>query len=133
MHSLAAGEGLSARDRILAQSFAPAATKAGVRRVVYLGGLGDQELSEHLSSRQEVGQVLRRFGPPLVELRAAVILGAGSISFEMLRYLTERLPAMVCPRWVESRLQPLAQRDLLGYLERAPTWRRESMRSAAPT
>ncbi len=120
VHSLAAGEGLSARDRELAQSFAAAATKAGVARVVYLGGLGHQDLSEHLASRQEVGEVLRRFGPPLVELRAAVILGAGSISFEMLRDLTERLPYMVCPRWVESRLQPLAQRDLLGYLDRAP-------------
>jgi uncharacterized protein YbjT (DUF2867 family) len=121
VHSLAAGEGLSARDRDLAQSFAVAATQAGVQRVVYLGGLGHENLSEHLSSRQEVGEVLRRLGPPVVELRAAVILGAGSISFEMLRYLTERLPCMVCPRWVESRLQPLAQPDLLRFLEQAPT------------
>lgn len=119
VHSLAAGAGLSSRDRKLAESFAEAAGQAGVERIVYLGGLGDQELSEHLSSRQEVGRVLREHGPPLVEFRAAVILGAGSISFEMLRYLTERLPAMVCPRWVESRLQPLAQQDLLFYLEKA--------------
>jgi hypothetical protein len=85
---------------------------------VYLGGLGggNGELSEHLASRQEVGRTLGETGVPVVELRAAVVLGAGSISFEMLRYLTERLPVMVCPRWIGTRVQPVAERDLLDIL-----------------
>ncbi len=119
VHAMAGGEGYARRDRETARSFAAASSDVGLRRIVYLGGLGGDDLSEHLSSRHEVGQMLRDSGVPVVELRAAVILGAGSISFEMLRYLTERLPAMVCPRWVETRLQPLAERDLLAYLERA--------------
>jgi uncharacterized protein YbjT (DUF2867 family) len=119
VHAMAAGEGFAARDRALARSFGMAARQAGVGRIVYLGGLGDDDLSEHLSSRQEVGRILRESAVPVVELRAAVILGAGSISFEMLRYLTERLPAMVCPRWVNTRLQPIAEHDLLTYLEQA--------------
>jgi uncharacterized protein YbjT (DUF2867 family) len=119
VHAMAGGEGYAERDRATAQSFAAAARSVGLGRIVYLGGLGEEGLSEHLSSRQEVGEILRESGVAVVELRAAVILGAGSISFEMLRYLTERLPAMVCPRWVETRLQPLAERDLLAYLEKA--------------
>ena len=85
-------------------------------RIVYLGGLGHDDLSTHLSSRQEVGAVLGSTGVPVVELRAAVVLGAGSISFEMVRYLTERLPMMVCPRWVNTPTQPIALGDLLDYL-----------------
>jgi uncharacterized protein YbjT (DUF2867 family) len=119
VHAMSAGEGFAKRDRALATSFGAAARQAGVGRIVYLGGLGGDGLSEHLSSRQEVGRILRESAVPVVELRAAVILGAGSISFEMLRYLTERLPAMVCPRWVDTRLQPLAERDLLLYLEQS--------------
>ncbi len=119
VHAMAGGQGFAQRDRTMARSFATAAQRVGLGRIVYLGGLGEEDLSEHLSSRQEVGRILRASGVPVVELRAAVILGAGSISFEMLRYLTERLPAMVCPRWVDTRLQPLAERDLLTYLEQA--------------
>ena len=116
IHAMAGGEGFAERDRELARSFAEAAARAGVSRIVYLGGLGHGELSEHLTSRQEVGEVLASTGVATVELRAAVILGAGSISFEMVRYLTERLPMMVCPRWVNTRVQPLALGDLLAYL-----------------
>jgi len=121
VHAMAGGEGFADRDRQLAGTFAQAAQRAGVRRIVYLGALGHDDLSPHLASRQEVGAVLRGSGIDVVELRAAVILGAGSISFEMLRSLTERLPVMVCPRWVGTRLQPLAEDDLLAYLEEALT------------
>lgn len=120
VHSMGAGEGFSERDLELAGSFAAGAAEAGVRRIVYLGGLGRGALSEHLRSRQEVGRVLASTRVEVVELRAAVVIGAGSISFEMLRYLTERLPMMVCPRWITTRLQPIAERDLLSYLEQAP-------------
>ena len=114
VHAMAEGSGFAERDRAVARSFATAAQQAGLQRIVYLGGLGGSQLSEHLASRQEVGHILRDSGMPVVELRAAVILGAGSISFEMLRYLTERLPAMVCPRWVDTRLQPLAEDGPVG-------------------
>ncbi len=116
VHAMAGGEGFAERDRVLATSFARAATAAGVGRIVYLGGLGHEGLSVHLASRQEVGELLGSTGVPVVELRAAVVLGAGSISFEMVRYLTERLPMMVCPRWVSTPTQPIALVDLLDYL-----------------
>jgi len=119
VHAMAGGTGFAGRDRDLARSFAEAASRAGVGRIVYLGGLGHGDLSEHLASRQEVGEILASSGVPTVELRAAVVLGAGSISFEMLRYLTERLPVMVCPRWVSTRVQPVALGDLLAYLTEA--------------
>jgi uncharacterized protein YbjT (DUF2867 family) len=121
VHAMAGGVGFADRDRRLAETFAAAARRAGVHRIVYLGALGHGGLSEHLASRQEVGAVLRGSGIEVVELRAAVILGAGSISFEMLRSLTERLPVMVCPRWVGTRLQPVAEEDLLAYLEESLT------------
>ncbi|QRY62008.1 SDR family oxidoreductase [Gordonia sp. PDNC005] len=94
------------------------AADAGVQRIVYLGGLvpDAEELSPHLASRAEVGRILRNSGVPTAELRAAVILGSGSASFEMLRYLSERLPAMITPRWVKNRIQPIAVRDVLHYL-----------------
>ena len=116
VHAMAGGEGFAERDQVLARSFAEAAARAGVGRIVYLGGLGHDDLSTHLASRQEVGELLGSTGVPVVELRAAVVLGAGSISFEMVRYLTERLPMMVCPRWVNTPTQPIALGDLLGYL-----------------
>ena len=104
-------------DRQAAQLVAQAAREAGVRRIVYLGGLHpDGELSTHLASRREVGEILLSSGVPTAVLQAAVILGSGSASFEMLRYLTERLPVMVTPRWVGSRIQPIAIRDVLRYL-----------------
>jgi uncharacterized protein YbjT (DUF2867 family) len=119
VHAMAGGSGFAERDRATAQAFAVAACQSGVRRIVYLGGLGEGLLSTHLGSRHEVGDILRGSGVEVVELRAAVVLGAGSISYEMLRSLTERLPVMVCPRWVRTQMQPLAEADLLAYLERA--------------
>jgi uncharacterized protein YbjT (DUF2867 family) len=119
LHSLTGGGSFAAEDRAMAETFATAARAADVGRIVYLGGLvppGPGPLSEHLRSRQEVGEILRRSGVPTAELRAAVIIGSGSASFEMLRYLTERLPAMTTPRWVRSRIQPIAVRDVLRYL-----------------
>jgi uncharacterized protein YbjT (DUF2867 family) len=118
VHAMADTPDFAAQDRRLARAFTEAATAAGVDRVVYLGGLGQGQLSEHLSSRQEVGAILAD-GLTTVELRAAVIVGAGSISFEMLRYLVERLPVMICPKWVRSQLNPLAETDLLTYLHEA--------------
>ncbi|NKQ54770.1 SDR family oxidoreductase [Amycolatopsis sp. K13G38] len=110
-------------DRDAARNVAAHAKRAGITRIVYLGGItpdGD-ELSEHLASRTEVGEILLGSGVPTVVLRAAIILGSGSASFEMLRYLTERLPAMITPRWVHNRIQPIAVRDVLHYLVRAAT------------
>jgi uncharacterized protein YbjT (DUF2867 family) len=105
-------------DRRAAHVLAGAARDAGVVRLVYLGGItpDGQHLSDHLASRAEVGRILLDSGVPTIVLRAAVILGSGSASFEMLRYLTERLPAMVTPRWVHNRIQPIAVRDVLHYL-----------------
>lgn len=118
IHSMAGSADFHRRDREAAAAFGAAARAAGVSRIVYLGGLGDPEhdLSEHLRSRQETGEALAAAGVPVTELRAAVIVGAGSLSFEMIRYLTERVPFMVCPRWVYTRVQPIAIRDVLAYL-----------------
>ena len=118
IHSMAGSGDFHRRDREAAAAFGAAARAAGVRRIVYLGGLGDPEpdLSEHLRSRQETGDALARAGVPVTELRAAVIVGSGSLSFEMIRYLTERVPVMICPRWVYTRVQPIAIRDVLDYL-----------------
>ena len=118
VHSLGTGD-FRDRDRRLAEGCGRAAAAAGVARIVYLGGLGNDPASEHLASRQEVGTALASGGVEVVELRAAVVLGAGSVSFEMLRYLTERLPFMVCPRWVRTALQPIALTDVIRYLVRA--------------
>ena len=117
IHSIDTGD-FEDTDRQAAGAFARAASEAGVGRIVYLGGLvpDHQELSAHLRSRYEVGQVLLDSGVPTAVLQAAVILGSGSASFEMLRYLTERLPAMVTPRWVSTRIEPIAVRDVLRYL-----------------
>ncbi|MGO9780872.1 MAG: SDR family oxidoreductase [Streptosporangiaceae bacterium] len=119
IHSLGTGSSFEQRDRDSARIFAGAARDAGVRRIVYLGGIisGQHgELSPHLRSRGEVGQILLDSGVPTAALQAAVIIGSGSASFEMLRYLTERLPAMVTPMWVDTRIQPIAVRDVLRYL-----------------
>ena len=114
------GANFVARDREQAAAFATACLAAGVERIIYLGGLGDQQqsLSPHLRSRQEVGQTLAASGVPTVEFRAAVIVGSGSASFEMLRHLAERLPVMITPHWVRTRCQPIAIRDMLGFLLR---------------
>ena len=119
VHSMAEGaHGFEERDDRAARNFGKAARQAGVRRIVYLGGLGagEAELSAHLASRQHVGDVLRASGVPVTEFRAAVVIGSGSISFEMIRYLTERLPVMITPRWVTTRCQPIAVENLLDYL-----------------
>ena len=118
IHSMAGGEGFHERDVAAARGFARAAAAAGVGRIVYLGGLGDPQagISDHLRSRQETGDALREAGVPVTELRAAVVVGSGSISFEMIRYLTERLPVMICPKWVYTKVQPIGVDDLLRYL-----------------
>ena len=118
VHSLQAGEHFAERDRSAASNFASAATEAGVDRVIYLGGLGEtgSELSAHLRSRQEVESILADGGYSLTTLRAAIIIGAGSASFTMVRQLAARLPVMVTPRWVRTHCQPIALADVLGYL-----------------
>ena len=118
VHCMARGEGYRERDLAAARAFGRAAADAGVARIVYLGGLGDPaaDLSQHLRSRQETGTALREAGIPVTEFRAGVVVGSGSISFEMIRYLTERLPVMVCPLWVYTRVQPIAMDDVLRYL-----------------
>src|SRR4051794_25604132 len=118
IHALGSGPEFEATDRGTAQTMARAARDAGVGRLVHLGDLvpREEELSPHLRSRTEVAEILLGSGVPTVVLRAAIVLGSGSASFEMLRYLTERLPVMVTPRWVHSRIQPIAVRDVLRYL-----------------
>jgi len=118
IHSMDGKEGFHQRDLKAAQNFGAAAKSSGTERIIYLGGLGDPDgnLSEHLKSRQETGRELARAGIPVTEFRAAIIVGSGSISFEMIRYLTERIPVMICPRWVFTRVQPIAINDVLAYL-----------------
>ena len=118
VHSMDGGGDLARRDRELAEGFAAAASDEGVSRIVYLGGLhpDDADLSVHLASRVEVGQVLLDGPVPAAVLQAAVVLGDGSVSFDMLRHLTRRLPVMVAPRWLRTRIQPIAIDDALHYL-----------------
>ncbi len=110
----------SARDREAAKTFGEVAKACGVQRIVFLGGLGRDggktKLSKHLRSRHETGENLRAGGVPVTEFRAAIIVGSGSVSFEMLRYLTERLPVMLAPKWVRTRCQPISIREVLAYL-----------------
>jgi uncharacterized protein YbjT (DUF2867 family) len=121
VHSLGAGSDFSERDVTAARNFGAAAKTAGIERIIYLGGLGDPgtALSAHLRSRHETGDALRESGVPITEFRAGVIVGSGSLSFEMIRYLTERVPLMICPRWVYTRIQPIAVRTVLDYLVEA--------------
>ena len=122
VHSIGSGHSFEATDRDAAQNVARAADEAGVGRIVYLGGLvppETEQASAHLASRAEVGQIFLDGPVPAVVLQAGVVIGSGSASFEMLRYLTERLPVMITPSWVESRVQPIAVRDVLTYLEGA--------------
>ena len=118
VHSMAGGRSFREQDGRMARAFGEAALQAGVRRIIYLGGLGDPGAlhSKHLISRQEVGTNLARAGVAVVEFRAAVIVGSGSVSFEMIRHLTDRLPMMFAPRWVETRCQPIGIRSVLDYL-----------------
>ncbi len=120
IHSMGSSEDFEQKDRRAAENFARAAEAAGVRRIIYLGGLGREPgLSQHLRSRQEVGRILRGSGVPTLEFRASIIIGSGSLSFEMIRSLVEKLPVMVTPRWVRVPAQPLAVEDLIDYLVEA--------------
>ena len=118
VHSMGSAGSFEEKDRLAARVFGDAAREAGVRRIVYLGGLGksDRDLSAHLRSRHEVGEILRSSGVPVIEFRASIVIGAGSLSFEMIRALVERLPVMIAPRWVSVPAQPIAISDLLNYL-----------------
>jgi uncharacterized protein YbjT (DUF2867 family) len=116
VHSMSSRTPFAQADRDAATAFCEAARAQGVRRIVYLGGLGSGDRSEHLESRQEVGRILRRSGVPTIEFQASVVIGSGSTSFDMLRALVDRLPVMITPRWVGSRCQPIAIEDLLDYL-----------------
>ncbi|MGB4325675.1 MAG: SDR family oxidoreductase [Candidatus Nanopelagicales bacterium] len=123
LHSLQEGKQLEYEEGRISQNFANCAKDAGVQRIVYLGGLAPDiaahKMSPHMRSRVDVGRILSESGVPTIELRAAIIIGSGSASFEMLRYLTERLPAMITPRWVRTKTQPIAVRDVLRYLVKA--------------
>jgi uncharacterized protein YbjT (DUF2867 family) len=121
VHSMGSSGSFEEEDRRAARHFGEAARAAHVRRIVYLGGLGaeDEALSAHLRSRHEVGNILRASGVPAIEFRASIVLGSGSLSFEMIRALTERLPVMIAPRWVSTPAQPIAIQDLLQYLAAA--------------
>lgn len=116
IHAMASRRNFEAEERSGAENFARAAKDAGVRRIIFLGGLGNEALSPHLASRHEVGRILRMSGVPTIELRASIILGSGSLSFELVRALVERLPLMVVPRWASQRTQPIAVEDMLDYL-----------------
>lgn len=119
IHLMESGDDFEGMDRKAANHFATAAMNAGVRRLIYLGGLGDEadlNLSPHLRSRHEVGRILRSSGIQTIEFRASVVIGDGSLSFDLIRSLTERLPVMICPRWLATDTQPIAISDLLVYL-----------------
>jgi len=118
VHALGSAGSFIEEDRRAAINFGAAARKAGVERIIYLGGLGDetQDLSDHLRSRQETGRILRQCGVPVLELRTSIVIGSGSLSFEMVRALVERLPVMITPRWVYTSTQPIAVEDVIAYL-----------------
>jgi len=124
VHSMGARGDFEENDRTAAAHFAAAARENGVRRIVYLGGLGNASgpLSAHLRSRHEVGRVLTSSGAQVIEFRASIIIGSGSLSFELIRALVERLPVMICPRWVATPAQPIAVEDVLEYLLAALDW-----------
>lgn len=119
VHLMAGSKDFEKEDRQAAINFSQAAVKAGVKRIIYMGGLGDSDapdLSPHLRSRQEVGKILRQSGVETIEFRASVVIGAGSLSFELIKSLTDRLPVMICPRWLGTLTQPIAVDDMLAYL-----------------
>ena len=118
LHALMSKDDFEQEEKDIAEKFGAAAKTANIQRIVYLGGIIAQNelLSPHLQSRADTGTILKCFGVPTIELRAGIVIGSGSASFEMLRYLTERLPVMTTPRWVETKIQPIAVRDVLRYL-----------------
>ena len=121
VHSMSSEGSFEENDRKAAHNFGNIAKAAGVERIIYLGGLGndDDDLSPHLRSRQEVGKILRQSGVPLLEFRASIVIGSGSLSFQLIRSLVERLPIMITPKWVQVSAQPIAIEDLIEYLEAA--------------
>lgn len=121
VHSMGSSGRFEEEDRKAATNFAAAARQAGVRRIIYLGGLGEsnRELSPHLRSRHEVAEILRDSGVPCIEFRASIVIGSGSLSFEMIRALVQRLPVMICPKWVSVQAQPIAVEDVIAYLMQA--------------
>jgi uncharacterized protein YbjT (DUF2867 family) len=121
VHSMGSPGQFDQEDRQAAQNFADAARESGIRRIIYLGGLGneDQALSAHLRSRREVADILRNSGIPTIEFRASIVIGSGSLSFEMIRALVQRLPVMICPRWVGVKAQPIGVEDVIAYLMEA--------------
>ncbi|WP_254509025.1 NAD(P)H-binding protein [Anatilimnocola floriformis] len=119
VHLMSGSKNFEREDRQAAENFAEAAKKAGVKRIIYLGGLGDDsdpKLSPHLRSRHEVGEILRQSGVETIEFRAGMVIGAGSLSFQLMKSLTDRLPVMICPRWLSTPTQPIAINDVLAYL-----------------
>lgn len=119
VHLMSGSKDFEKEDRQAATNFAQAAKKAGVQRIIYLGGLGDDadpKLSPHLRSRHEVGLILRESGVETVEFRASLVIGTGSLSFDLVKSLTDRLPVMLCPRWLTTPTQPVAVDDVLAYL-----------------
>jgi uncharacterized protein YbjT (DUF2867 family) len=122
VHSMGRGSNgdFAERERKAARAFADMARDEGVGRVVYLGGLGEDATSEHLRSRQQTGEILKEHGPPLTWFRAAMVVGAGSESYRTLRYLVERLPAMIAPSWLKTPTQPIGIDDVAEYLAAAP-------------
>ena len=118
VHSMGSAESFEESDRIAAQNFGEIAKEAGVERIIYLGGLGNEKevLSSHLRSRQEVGYILRASKVPVIEFRASIVIGSGSLSFEMIKSLVERLPVMLIPKWALMSAQPIAIDDLISYL-----------------
>ncbi len=119
VHLMASSANFEKQDREAAKNFGAAAKEAGVQRIIYMGGLGeeaDPKLSPHLRSRHEVGRILRDSGVETIEFRASVVLGNGSLSFDLIRSLTNRLPVMICPRWLATPTQPVAVNDMLAYL-----------------
>ena len=121
IHSMGSSEDFEKADRQAAENFAQACSRQNVKRIIYLGGLGnpDHNLSKHLRSRQEIGNILRTSTCSVIEFRASIIIGSGSLSFEMIRSLVERLPIMICPKWVRVKAQPIAIEDVLAYLVEA--------------
>ena len=119
VHSMGSTESFEAKDRQAANNFAEAAHHAKVQRIIYLGGLGEGALSPHLRSRQEVGKALASTGLEVIEFRASIVIGSGSLSFEIIRALVERLPVMICPAWVSMAAQPIGIEDLVRYLVEA--------------
>jgi uncharacterized protein YbjT (DUF2867 family) len=130
VHSMSSAGNFEEDDRLAASNFGRACAVCRVRKIVYLGGLGpdEEQLSSHLRSRHEVGRILREYNIPVIEFRASVIIGSGSISFELVRALTERLPVMIAPRWVSVPAQPIAIEDITAYLMSAAEFETDASR-----